>query len=211
MEYIKLSKNYKNEIEKVVEILDKGGVSIIPTDTVYGIAVDSLNEEAVKKIYELKNRDFSKPCCILVSNIEMIRKVTKGISPEEEKIVKAFFPGALTIIFEKNKEIPDIVTANLDTIGIRMPDNRFLLELIETLGRPILATSLNLAGAKSKTNVKDIDNIFKENVDIIVDGGDAKIGKPSTIIKIKDKHISILREGPITKEELEKSIGKEGK
>lgn len=133
MEYIKLEDNYKKEIEKVAEIIKQGGVAIIPTDTVYGIAADSLNEEAVKKVYEIKKRKFTNPCNILVSNIEMIKNVTKSVSKEEEKIIKAYFPGALTIIFEKNDKIPNIVTANLDTIGIRMPDNKFLLELIEKI------------------------------------------------------------------------------
>ena len=110
------------------------------------------------------------------------------------------------MIFDKNDKIPNIVTANLDTIGIRMPNNKFLLELIEKYGKPIVATSLNLAGEESYTNVEKIEKTLKNNVDLIVDGGETKIGIPSTIIKIEDKKIRILREGPITKEELQKEI-----
>ncbi|MCI9366449.1 MAG: threonylcarbamoyl-AMP synthase [Clostridia bacterium] len=206
MEYIKLSKENQKDIKKVIDTLNKNGVVILPTDTVYGIAADASNEEAVRKIYEVKHRKFTKPCNILVSNIDMIRKVTKNVSPEEEKIMKKYFPGALTMIFDKNDKIPNIVTANLDTIGIRMPNNKFLLELIEKYGKPIVATSLNLAGEESYTNVEKIEKTLKNNVDLIVDGGETKIGIPSTIIKIEDKKIRILREGPITKEELQKEI-----
>lgn len=148
MEYIKLEDNYKQAVEKAADIIKMGGVAIIPTDTVYGIAADSLNEDAVKKVYEIKNRKPTKPCNILVSNIEMIRKVTKVVSIEEEKIIKEYFPGALTIVFEKNKEIPDIVTANLDTIGVRMPDNKFLLELIEKIRKTNTCNKLKFSRRK---------------------------------------------------------------
>ena len=164
-----------------------------------------MNEEAVKKIYEIKHRDLKKPCNILVSDIEMIKKVTKGVSQKEEKIIKKFSPGALTMIFEKNEQIPEIVTANLDTIGIRIPDYKFLLDLIKHFGRPIVATSLNLAGEKSLTNVDDIDQNLKNSVDIIVDGGEAIGGMASTIIRVVEEDIEILREGPITRKDIEQA------
>ena len=135
MEYIDIkSKNYsKEDLKKISEVIKDGGCIIIPTDTVYGIASSALDENAVKRIFELKNRAFSKPINILVSNFEMIKNVTKSISLEEEKIIKKFFPGALTIVFEKNDKIPEIVTSGLNTIGIRMPKNKFLLDLIDFL------------------------------------------------------------------------------
>lgn len=104
---------------------------ILPTDTVYGIVADSRDIKAVKRIYDVKKRPRSNPINILVSNENMIKSVTRNISYLERKAIKEFFPGALTIIFEKNKKISDIITAGLDTVGIRMPDNSFLLELIE--------------------------------------------------------------------------------
>ncbi len=135
MEYIDIkSKNYlKKDLKKIAEIIRDSGCIIIPTDTVYGIAASALDENAVKKVFELKNRAFSKPINILVSNFEMIKEVTKNISLEEEKIMKKFFPGALTIVFEKNDKIPEIVTSGFNTVGIRMPKNKFLLDLINFL------------------------------------------------------------------------------
>lgn len=135
MEYIKIeNNNYKREdIEKVSNVINAGGVIVIPTDTVYGISVDSMNEDAVKKIYEIKRRKFSQPFSILVSNIEMMREVAKEISEKEERIINRFFPGAMTIILNKSKKIPDIVTSGLDTVGVRIPNNKFILDLVDYL------------------------------------------------------------------------------
>lgn len=210
MEYIDIKASYtEDDIKRISESIKLGRIIVLPTDTVYGIATSPFNEESVKKIYSLKERNLSKPCNILVSNVNMIEKVTKSISEIEGKIIKEFFPGALTIIFDKNDVIPSVVTSGLDTIGIRMPDNKFLLELIENIGYPILATSLNLSGKQAEINIKNLPDKIEKNVDMIVDAGDAKIKRASTIVKVEGKKIKILREGPITKEEIERKI-KEG-
>ena len=160
MKYIKLNEDeMEKRAKEAKEVIKMGGIIIAPTDTVYGIIADALNEKAVEKIYEIKKRKKSNPLSILVSNKDMLKKVVKKVSFEEEKIINRFFPGAITLIFEKNEQIPDIVTSGLDTVGIRMPNDKFLLNVIELLGSPIVATSLNLAGEESKTN---LDNISQE-------------------------------------------------
>lgn len=106
----------KNEMEKIKELIKSGGVIVIPTDTVYGMACDALNEKAVRRIYDLKKRDLGKPMNILVSNIDMIKKITFPLSNIETQIINNFMPGALTIILKKNDVIPDVVTSGLDTI-----------------------------------------------------------------------------------------------
>lgn len=116
MEYIDVTNYTDDTIDKLKKVIKSGGVVIIPTDTVYGLAADSLNPDAIKRIYEIKKRDFSNPMNILVSNIDMIKKVTNKLSQEEENIIENFFPGALTIILEKNDSIPNIVTSNLSTV-----------------------------------------------------------------------------------------------
>ena len=134
MEYINIKKGYtKEDIEQVAGIIKLGGVVIIPTDTVYGIAADMTNEVAVKKVFDLKGRKLSNPMSILVSNMDMIRKFTKNITKMEEKVINNFFPGALTIILEKNNLVPDIVTSGLNTVGVRSPEDDFLLELIRCI------------------------------------------------------------------------------
>jgi len=134
MEYIDIKKGYtKKEIQQIAKIIKDGGIAILPTDTVYGIVADAGNEKAVKRIYEIKKRKPSNPVNILVSNRKMIKEVTKQITEREEKIIEKFFPGAITIICEKNKKVSDIITAKNSTVGIRMPDNKILLELIESI------------------------------------------------------------------------------
>lgn len=207
MEYIDIKNGYtKEDIIKIADIIKSGEILILPTDTVYGIVSDSTNEDAVKKIYELKKREMSKPLNILVSNKEMIKRVVKEISKWEEKIINKFFPGSLTIIFQKNGIIPDIVTSGLNTVGVRMPNHKMLLELINYLDNPIVATSCNFAGKKEITNAEDAAFKFKDNVKAIVDGGNLKNGIPSTIIELKEDKINILREGQVSKEILEKEI-----
>lgn len=207
MEYISIKNGYtKQNLIDIKEIIKSGKIAILPTDTVYGIAANALNEEAVLKIYKVKKRNIKKPMNILVSNIEMIRKSVKKLTKIEEKIIEKYFPGALTIIFEKSDLIPKVVTGGLDTIGIRMPENKFLLELIEELGMPIVATSCNMAGENPDTEINlNLSKIEKE-VDLIVDEGKSKIGRASTIIKLQDEKIVVLREGPITKEEIEQNL-----
>lgn len=207
MEYIDIKNGYtKEDIKKLSDMIKSGEILILPTDTVYGIVCDSMNEKAVKKIYELKQRELSKPMNILISNIEMIRKVAKKISKEEEKIVKKFLPGALTIIFEKKDKISNTITAGKDTVGVRMPNHKMLLELIDYLGHPIVATSCNMAGEKAMTKAEDALLEFKDKVECIVDGGKIKNGIPSTIIKFEEGKINILREGQINKKDLEEEI-----
>ena len=210
MKYIKLN---EDEIEKIakeaVEVIKMGGIVIAPTDTVYGIIADALNEKAVEKIYEIKKRKKTNPLSILVSNKDMLKKVVKKVSFEEEKIIDKFLPGAITLIFEKNEQIPDIVTSGLDTVGIRMPNDKFLLKAIELLGSPIVATSLNLAGEESKTNLDNISQEILNNVDYVIDNGNTKIGVASTVAKIDGKKIEILREGTITKNMMQEVLEEE--
>ena len=210
MKYIKLQ---DDEIEKrakeAVKVIKMGGIVIAPTDTVYGLISDALNEKAVEKIYEIKKRKKTNPCSILVSNKDMLKKVVKKVSLEEEKIIDKFFPGAITLIFEKNKQIPDIVTSGLDTVGIRMPNDKFLLKVIELFGRPIVATSLNRAGEESKTNLDNISKEILNNVDYVIDNGNTKIGVASTFAKIDGKKVEILREGTITKKMIQEVLEEE--
>lgn len=116
MEYIKLKDITEEKIKEIVNILKLGGVVITPTDTVYGIIADSLNEDAIKKIYDLKNRKYTNPMSVVASDINMISKVTKSITDIEKTVIEKFLPGPLTIIFEKNETIPEIVTAGKATI-----------------------------------------------------------------------------------------------
>lgn len=176
MEYINIKEKYKKEdLVKLSKKIIMGDVGIIPTDTVYGLACDAFNIKGVERIYNIKKRDLAKPMSILVSDIHLIKKVTKNVSKLEKDIINKFLPGALTIVLEKNDKIPNIVTSGKDTVGIRMPNNKFILQLIDMVGHPIVATSLNLAGKPALTELENIPKEIIDNIDFIVDEGKAKL------------------------------------
>ena len=203
--------DFKNNTDytKLIEhakIIKNGGLVIFPTETVYGVGANGLNKNAIKKIYEAKQRPLNKPISLLVSNIDMIENVAKDITNIEYSIIEKFFPGPLTIILKKKETIPDILTAGSDTIGIRMPANDIALNLINYAGVPLATPSANLSGKPSGTNLKDIIKDFDGNVDCFIDDGPSKIGLASTIVKVVDGVPHILRQGSISIDEINSVI-----
>ncbi len=201
-----MKKNKEDQLKEAAEIIKNGGLVVFPTETVYGIGTNGLDKEAVKRLYSVKKRPLNKPISLLVSNFEMIDKVATNITELEYKIMKTFFPGPLTIILNKKGIVPKEVTANGDTVGVRMPANDEALKLIELSGVPIATPSANISGKPSGTNINMIKNDFGDKVDCYIDGGESKLGIGSTIVKVRNNQIIILRQGSITKEELEKLL-----
>lgn len=189
----------EDNITTASSILKNGGIGIFPTDTVYGIGCDFLNVNSLIKLFEIKKRDFNKPINILVSNKEMIYNFIKDINPIEKILIDNFWPGPFTIIFNKTNLVPDILTSGLSTVGIRMPNNKVCLDLINKLGSPIATSSANISNERP-TSVIDENLIknFENNVDFILDSGKIDGGIPSTIVKVEENKINILREGPIS-------------
>ena len=204
--YLDFSKDIDfKKLEKVAGSLVEGKIVVFPTETVYGMGVNALNEEAVKHLYKVKQRSLEKPISVLVSNMEMVKKIAKDITDIEYKIMENFFPGPLTIILNKNDIVPNIVTANQTTIGIRMPKGEIARKLVEYANVPIATPSANISGKPSGTELKSILEEFKNDVDCFIDGGVSKLGVSSTIVKVIDGIPQILRQGSITKEQI-KSI-----
>ena len=193
----------ESELEEMAKSLRSGKIAIFPTETVYGIGTNAFCANSVGKIYEIKKRPHNKPINVLVSNFDMIKEVARDISPLEEKLIKNFFPGPLTIILKKNENVPANVTSSGDTIGVRMPQNDIALKIIEKAGIPLATTSANYSGEESLSDYEMIKNKFPADVDYLINGGKSKIGIASTIIKVEDEKIKILRQGSITKEELD--------
>ena len=187
-------------LKEPAEIIRSGGIVIFPTETVYGIGANGLDEKAVDKLYKVKNRPLNKPISLLVSNMEMIEKITKNISNKEYKLMNKFFPGPFTIILKKKNIIPDIVTSGGDTVGIRMPSGKIARKLVEYANVPIATPSANISGKPSGTNIDSIIRDFEGKVDYIIDGGESKIGIASTIVQVVNEEIHILREGIISRE-----------
>ena len=194
----------EEEIEEAAREIVKGNLVLFPTETVYGIGANALDEEAVKKIFIAKGRAQDNPLIVHVSNMQMVEDIVESIGDLERKLIQRFWPGPLTIIFQrKSKEvIPNIVTANLDTVGVRMPSNGIAKELIGKAGVPIAAPSANVSGKPSGTKVEDIITELDGKVEYILDGGFTDIGLESTVIKVEDNKINILRPGKITKEQI---------
>lgn len=186
-------------IEEINKILEDGKLAIIPTDTTYGIVCDATNEEAVKNVFIAKKRDFNKPLIILVSNFDMLKKYAAYISNLEEKIIKKYMPGKLSILIKKNNLINDLVTASSPYVAVRIPDNKELLDLINTFNKPIVATSANISGSDIITNVEDIESDLLNSIDYIYDGGILE-STPSTLIKVENEKIIFLREGILTEQ-----------
>lgn len=202
--YLKEEQIDETKIEEIANAIKEGKLIIFPTDTVYGIGTNAYNEEACKKIYEIKGRPSCKPLIILISDISMIEDLVENISPTEQKIIEKFWPGPLTMKFKKRKGIlPDIISAGDEYVRIRLIKNGLIYKIIEKAEVPVVAPSANISG--HPTGIK-INNIIKElggKVDYILDCGDYKSDEPSTIIQVEDEKIVVIREGKIKREELE--------
>ncbi len=195
------------KLKFVANEMRNGKIVVFPTETVYGIGTNGLNEASVQKLYEIRNRPTTKPISLLVSDISMAQKYTKSISDIEYKIMNAFFPGPLTIVLKKAAIVPNITTANSEFVGIRMPENDIARNLVSYAGVPIATPSANIAGHPSGTNIKSIMNDFSNTVDYFIDSGESKIGQASTVVKVEDSVPVILREGSISLEEIKSVIG----
>ncbi len=182
---------------KTIEVINNGGLVIGPTDTVYGILGDATNEKTIKRVYEAKKRANNKSLLVLVGNKELLYKCVREINELEQQLIDKYLPGKLTIIFKKSDYINDLVTGGLDTVGIRMPDYKELLEVLNTVNKPLLSTSANISNMNTITNINMIPEELKEYIDFIDDGGEI-VANSSTIVKVENNKIIILREGDLS-------------
>ena len=189
------------------EIIKNGGLVLFPTETVYGLGANGLDENAVKKIYKAKGREQDNPLILHVSNFDMVSKIAKNISDIEYTLMKTFWPGPFTIILDRTEIVPDIVTAGLDTVGVRMPSGIIANKLISYADVPIAAPSANVSGRPSGTNISDIFEELSDKVDYIVDGGECEVGLESTVVRVVDGVPNILRPGKISPEDIQKAVG----
>lgn len=202
--YINFKNNIDyNELKKIANEIKNNKVVIFPTETVYGIGANGLDEEAIKKLFVAKKRPENKPINLLISNINMIENVAKDLTPLDYALIKEFFPGPLTLILKRKNNVPNILTANGDTVGVRMPANEIALKLIEYANIPIATSSSNISGNETGINIDNIFDDFNGRVDYIIDDEPSKLGVASTIVKVVDNKPIILREGSITKEQIE--------
>ena len=186
----------KNEIKKAVSILKSGGIIIYPTETSYGLGCDYTNKKAVRKIYKIKGRSKGKPFITLVDNIKMAKKYGI-INKIAIKLIKKFMPGPLTLIVKGKKS---------EEFTFRISSNKIANSLVKSLGKPLVSTSANISGKRPFYNSKNAIKQFDENVDAIIDAGKIPKIKPSTVVKVHDKKITIIREGVISNKKIMNTV-----
>ena len=186
-------------IDKIVDVINNGGLVITPTDTIYGIMGDALNEDIIRKVFKIKKRPFSKPLLLLMDSFEMVEEYTEEISEKERILMDRYWPGLVTFILKKNDKVSELITSGNDTVGIRIPNNKDLLENIRRLNRPVISTSANITGTEVITSTQLLEKDLIDNIDYIEDGGEVD-SESSTIIKIEDNKLVVLREGKLSRE-----------
>jgi sua5/yciO/yrdC/ywlC family protein len=203
--YINLKEEYNEEkIKEAAQDILNGKLVIFPTETVYGIGANALNDNACKNIFKAKGRAGDNPLIVHVNNVDMIKQLVEEPNEVEKILISTFCPGPFTLILKAKNIIPKSVTAGLDTVGIRMPSNKIASKLIEYAGVPIAAPSANVSGRPSGTKIEDILKEFDGKVSTIIDDGMVDIGLESTVVRVIDNKVRILRPGKITKEDIEK-------
>ena len=204
---VHLRKLKLNVIKRAADILRAGGVIIYPTDTAYGLGVDALNDNAIKKLYRIKGRDFSKPTHVIVPNWSWIMVLTYP-NENAKKLYEAFMPGPLTIVLNKKPVTPDILTADLPTLGIRIPNNDITKLISRFFNAPYTTPSANKSGGKTPYSIEDVkEELDISKVDLILDAGKLPELLPSTIVDISITPPKILRKGLISEKNIEEVLG----
>lgn len=194
-------------LKKASELIQKGEVVAFPTETVYGLGADVFNENAVKKIFEAKERPMDNPLIVHVAKKEDIIKVAREIPTSAQMLIDEFMPGPITVVLPKRKEIPDAVTGGNDTVGVRMPEHEGARKFIEACGCPIPAPSANSSGKPSPTSAKHVLDDLDGKIQLILDGGECSCGVESTVISLCGDKPLLLRPGMITYEMLVDCLG----
>jgi tRNA threonylcarbamoyl adenosine modification protein (Sua5/YciO/YrdC/YwlC family) len=197
------------ELSPAVEILRRGGLVAVPTETVYGLSADGLNGEAVAAIYAVKGRPAEKPVSLLVAGMEQAESVCREIPREAYVLAAAFWPGPLTMVLKKRPCVPDIVTAGGDTVGVRCPDHPVTLALLRQWGGPLATPSANPSDLPSPKNAGQVLAYFDGKIPCVIDGGPCAVGVESTIVDLTGPTPRILRQGGLPRDRIRQVLNKE--
>jgi L-threonylcarbamoyladenylate synthase len=196
-----------NNLEKAILTLKNNELIAIPTETVYGLAGNAFSNLAVKKIFELKNRPAHNPLIVHIKSSDYLPNIAEDIPEKAFELAKNFWPGPLTLVLKRKKNILDTITSGKDTVAIRVPNHPLSLELLNQLDFPLAAPSANPFGQISPTSAEHVFSYFKNDLDVILDGGECKSGVESTIIGFEENQAILYRYGAISVEEIEQVIG----
>lgn len=190
------------EIEAVASHILEGEVIAYPTETIYGLGADVFNKKAVKTIFDFKSRDYGLPISILVSSQRMLDEIAIHVSEQAKALMRRFWPGPLTILFEVKESFPETLVTNTGKIGVRISSHPIASALVNRVGRPITTTSANLSGFPPSLNVKHIQKYFGDRLPCIVDGGECAPSRGSTVVDVTEETMRIIRDGLIPAEEV---------
>ena len=204
----KSSLDIQQQVEKGISILRQGGIVAYPTDTVYGLGACASLPQAVGRVYEVKERPRNMPLPLLLADVSQISRVAEPVPPIAWSLIHTFLPGALTIVLLRSSSVPDIISGGGTTVAIRIPAHPVPVALIEGLGAPVVGTSANLSGRPSPLTAEEVYSQLGDKIDLIIDGGRCQGGKESTIVDVTGQTPVLLREGAISREELEQVCGR---
>lgn len=195
-------------MKEAAQLINQGEVVAFPTETVYGLGADATNEEAVKKIFIAKGRPGDNPLIVHITSVDQIQTVIRGEMPVwAKKLADAYWPGPLTMIFDKGDRIPSCVTAGLDSVAVRIPSHKDARNLIDAAQKPIAAPSANLSGRPSPTTAKHVYDDMNGRIPMIIDGGESDVGLESTVLDVRSLPVKVLRPGGITPKMIADVVG----
>lgn len=197
-----------SKIRQAAKIIKSGNLVAFPTETVYGLGANALNSKSVRKIFIAKGRPSDNPLIIHISNSADLKMLVEQIPDTAHQLINKFWPGPLTLVLKKSKKVPKITTGGINTVAVRMPENKIAQSLIKEAGVPLAAPSANVSGRPSPTTSKHVYNDLNGKISMIIDGGKTKIGIESTVVDLTRKTPMLLRPGAVTLEQLQDIIGK---
>lgn len=195
------------DVARAARILSKGGLVAFGTETVYGLGANALDEHAVARVFEAKNRPHFDPLIVHIADQNWLARLTEELSPAARLLADAFWPGPLTMVLPKKDIVPDLVTSGLSTVAVRIPSHPLALELLAEVDLPIAAPSANLFGQISPTTARHVLDQLGSRIDLILDGGPCDVGIESTVVLMTGERPCVLRHGGVTLEQLEEVIG----
>ena len=196
----------ERSIQDAAKIIARGGVIAFRTDTFYGLGADPFNRAAVQRIKHLKGREGDKPILVVISDREQVGRFIAELSPAFDLLAREFWPGPLTLIGSAAPVVPEEITAGTETIGVRLPGDDAVRLLVHSCGGALTATSANPSDREPAKTAQEVRNYFGDAVDLIVDGGDAKVDQPSTVVDTRDVETRLIREGAILWAQIQAAI-----
>lgn len=196
------------DIQQAVSLLNKGELVAIPTETVYGLAGNIYNETTIQNIFKTKKRPFYNPLIVHIPNIDYLENIVVHVPEKAKLLAQHFWPGSITLVLPKKESIPDLITAGKDTVAVRIPNHPLTLALLEKLDFPLAAPSANPFNSISPTKAIHVENYFKDDIPMVLDGGTCRNGLESTIIGFENDEPIVYRLGALSIEEIEKVVGK---